>query len=95
MRMENLSVRFSTNIDFYRGREFPRSLPFRPQVGDRVPFVGQQNDPIFGRYPILAVTSVEYRIDGRGEFDCFDCELWFDKNTHPDIRGKILNHERL
>lgn len=95
MRMENLSVRFSTNIDFYRGREFPRSLPFRPQVGDRVPFRSQDNDPIFRRYPVLVVKSVNYRIDDFGGFDRFECYLGFGDHTHPDICKKILNHERL
>lgn len=86
-------VLFETNIDFYHGREFPRQLPFRPELKDRVPFNGQET--YFPKYPFLTITRINYRTDDRGNFDRFECYLDFGDAVHPDIAKKILNHKTL
>jgi hypothetical protein len=87
---EDLRVWFTTNIDAYSWRTYPDRLPFRPQVGDAVPFVGQE---AYGKLPFLEVTKVTLQCDSNGRFERFVCDLWFSKNTHPEICHKILNHE--
>lgn len=91
MEKESFEVQFKTNIDAYSHRPFPHKLPFRPQLGDRVPFIQQWK--LFPSAPVLTITNIEYDYDIYGNFDEFVCYLDFDKNTHPEIRRSILNHE--
>ena len=91
--MNDIRVSFETNIDFYHDREYPKYLPFRPMIGDLVPFIGQEKH--FLKYPFLEITNIAYRVNELGKIDLLFCNLWFNENTHSDIRHKILNHESL
>ena len=88
-----IHVSFQTNIDFYHNKRYPEWLEFRPQLGDKVPFADQDRN--FQRYPCLEIISIEYTVGRFGEVLGFICELWFNKNIDPELRSKILNHERL
>jgi hypothetical protein len=83
-------VLFTTNIDAYSDKNYPDSLPFRPMIGDKVPFRGQEE---YGRLPLLTITSISYMLGHHGEVIGFKCNLYFGKEIHPEIAGKILNHE--
>ena len=86
-----LKTRFETTIDAYRNAQFPESLPFRPLVGDKVPFKHQNT--YTNSLPILIITSVSYECGEYGQFERFVCELWFEKNTDGKLVNDILNHK--
>ena len=93
--MQEYVVEFNTNIDFYHDKFFPEKLPFRPMVGDKVPFYEQ--DKLFPEYPYLEIQSIRYFTFTHdvNQFVAFVCYLGFSKNTHESICNKILNHQPL
>lgn len=86
-------VIFNTNIDFYSNRSYPTYLPFRPQIEDHIPFIGQ--DLFFRKYPSLCITRIKCCFDEQGTFTHFECNLYFHKNVHESIVNTILNHKDL
>jgi hypothetical protein len=82
-------VFFHTNIDAYSDKPYISELPFRPMIGDKVPFYGQIK--IGNKLPVLEIISIQYCVTQ--DFDCFTCFLDFSKNEHPEIMRRVLNHE--
>ena len=90
MDIDLFKVSFEVSIDAYSRLDFPVSLPFRPMVGDKVPYRHQNYT---SKLPVLVISSVSYETGEWGQFERFVCILWFDKNTDTGLVHDVLNHK--
>lgn len=71
----SIEIKFSCNIDNYKGDVFPRYLQFPPRIGESVSV--QRDLRTFYRNKKLPVTLEVVNVIWHEEF--VECELWYSK----------------